>query len=84
MAHVEIDRTPEGQFKVTVETGGYVRKVRHAVFATHAEAMKHGMAKMGRGMLLDLTMMKPEQRAEHDARVARAAAFLAQMDGGTS
>jgi hypothetical protein len=78
MRCIYVDRTDDGKISVRVAAGISTPKTK--IFGDRDEAIRFAESHMGRkGMVVDTTLMSPEQLAAHQLREARAAALLEEM-----
>lgn len=72
----------DGHISVRVAAG--ISKPKTKLFEDRDEAIRFAESRMGRkGVVVDTTLMSPEQLAAHKARDARAAAMTEQITSET-
>jgi hypothetical protein len=78
MRHIYVDRMDDGRISVQVAAG--ISKAKPKVFEDRDTAIRFAEARIGRtGVVVDTTLMSPEQLAAHRAREARAAVVIEQI-----
>lgn len=82
MRCIYVDRMDDGRISVRVAAG--LSKPKAKYFADRDEAIRFAESKMGRkGVVVDTTLMTPEQLAAHMEREARATASMEHIERPT-
>lgn len=78
MRCIYVDRMGDGRISVRIEAG--ISAPKKKMFDDRDEAIRFAESKMGRkGMVVDTTLMSPEQLAADKEREARAAALIEKI-----
>lgn len=78
MRCIYVDRMDDGRIRVRVAAG--ISKPKTKIFEDRDQAIEFAESKMGRkGVVVDTTLMSPEQIGAHWAREAHAAAVIEQI-----
>lgn len=79
MRCIYVDRTDDGRITVRVCSG--IREDKTRIFDDRGAAIAFAEGQMGRrGVVVDTTLMTPEQLAAHKEREARARQVIREMD----
>lgn len=79
MRHIYVDRLDDGRISVCVAAG--ISKPKTRYFENRDEAVRFAESRMGlKGMVVDTTLMTPEQLSAHKEREERAKAFVARAE----
>jgi hypothetical protein len=78
MRCIYVDRIDDERVSVRIAAG--ISKTRTKIFNRRDDAIRFAESHMGRGVVIDTTLMSPEQRAAHKEREARTKALITEMD----
>ena len=83
MRYIYVDRMDDGH--VSVRVAAAISKPKTKLFEDRGQAIRFAESRMGRkGVVVDTTLMSPEQLGAHKAREARAAAVIEQITRETN
>ena len=82
MRYIYVDRMDDGH--VSVRVAAAISKPKTKPFEDRGETIRFAASSMGRkGVVVDTTLMSPEQLAAHKAREARVAAAIDKITSET-
>ena len=82
MRYIYVDRTDDGHIRVRMAAG--ISKPKTKLLEDRDEAIRCAESNMGgKGVVVDTTLMSPEQLAAHKAREARVAAAIDKITSET-